>query len=225
MYRQHLFAELVTLAGKETFHGRRILEIGPRDGLDSLRLATLEPAELVMIDLPEKREIAASWLKRIAVPYRYIEKNIMYMPAEEISELGSFDLIWCTGVIYHNAEQLRFLRKLHEMLAIDGYLVLESATLRGPKSLRDGSYVQIHYPRADRKTGTITHLPTAKAIKAWLEMVGFSDIRDSRCFQPHNRDLIGLRMACIAHKTERDGAAVYYGKSGLNPDYRLGDAV
>ena len=55
MYRRHLFEELMTLAGKEIFHGSRILEIGPRDGLDSLRLATLEPAELVMVDLPEKR--------------------------------------------------------------------------------------------------------------------------------------------------------------------------
>lgn len=225
MYRRHLFEELMTRAGKETFHGRRILEIGPRDGLDSLRLASLEPAELVMVDLPEKRELVASWLKRIAVPYRYIEMNIMYMPAEEISELGSFDLIWCTGVIYHNAEQLRFLRKLHKMLAVNGYLVLESSTLRGPKSLRDGCYVQIHYPQTYRETGTVTHLPTAKAIKAWLEMVGFSDIQDSRCFERHNRNLIGLRMACIAHKTEPDSAAVYYGKSGLNPDYRLGDAV
>lgn len=225
MYRPYLFDELMTLAGKGVFHGGRILEIGPRDGLDSLRLATLDPAELVMVDLPEKREIAANWLKQIPVPYRYIEENIMYMPAEEISELGCFDLIWCTGVIYHNAEQLRFLRKLYKMVAVIGYLVLESATLRGPKKLRDGCYVEIHYPQTYRETGRLTHFPTAKAIKAWLEMVGFSDIRDSRCFERHNRNVIGLRMACIAHKTERDGATVYYGKPGLNPDYLLGDAV
>ena len=32
-------------------------------------------------------------------------------------------------------------------------------------------------------------------------------------------------MACIATKTGDDDAAVYYGKSGLNPDYHLGDSV
>ena len=54
------------------------------------------------------------------------------------------------------------------MLDVGGWLVLESATLRGPRRIRDGAYVQIHYPRTFRDTGTVTHLPTAGAIAAWL---------------------------------------------------------
>ena len=34
------------------FENKRILEIGPKHGKDSLLLATLNPSELVLIDLP-----------------------------------------------------------------------------------------------------------------------------------------------------------------------------
>lgn len=225
MYRVHLFRELLDLAGAEAFTGGRVLEIGPRDGLDSKRIAGLGPAELVMIDLPEKRGVTAAWLPEITCPHRYIEANFMYMPADEVSALGAFRLIWCTGVIYHNAEQLRFLRKLYKRLDPGGYLVLESSTLRQPWYLRKGNYVQLHFPETFRNTGTVTHLPTARAIKTWLQMVGFKEIRDSACFEPENRNVRNLRMACISRKTDEDDASVYYGKSGLNPDYRFGDSV
>ncbi len=56
-------------------------------------------------------------------------------------------------------------------------------------------------------------------------MVGFQDIRESHCFERENRNVIGRRMACIATKTGEDDGDVYYGKSGLNPDYIFGDAV
>ena len=225
MYRIHLFEELVALGSKEFFSSKRILEIGPKDGLDSKRLASLQPSELIMIDLPEKRESVDKWIGTIPCKYRYIEDNFMYMPNSDYLSLGKFGLIWCTGVLYHNAEQLRLLRKLHKLLNIDGYLVLESATLRLSKELANKPYVEIHYPQTYRNTGTVTHLPSASAIKAWLQMVGFQEIFDSACFERENKDLIGQRYACICRKTNEDGADVYYGKSGLNPAYKFGDSA
>lgn len=225
MYRVHLFEELLGLAGRKILERKRILEIGPRDGLDSRRLAGLDPIELVMIDLPEKRELTERWLREVPCPYRYIEDNFMYLSEQALAELGKFDLIWCTGVLYHNAEQLRFLRKLYRLLNIGGRLVLESSTLRGPRRLREGCYIQVHYPRTHRDTGTITHLPTASAIMAWLDMVGFRNVRESHCFDKENSDLIGLRMACIATKTGEDDGGIYYGKSGLNEPYVFGEST
>jgi hypothetical protein len=226
MYRVYLFDELLSMIGQsQFFQGKRILEIGPKDGLDSKRLASLQPSELVMIDLPEKKEYITQWLSNIQCSHRYIEANFMYIPHEEFLSLGKFDLIWCTGVLYHNAEQLRCLRKLYKLLNIGGYFVLESATLRLTKSLRNGCYVEIHYPQTYRDTGTITHLPTANAINAWLQMVGFQEIYESSCFKKENKDLIGQRYACICKKTGDDNANVYYGKSGLNPMYKFGDSL
>ena len=225
MYRVELFNELIAIAGQETFQDKRILEIGPKDGLDSKRLASLSPQELVMIDLPEKRSGNEKWLSQIDCPTEYIEANFMYMSPEDQQGLDKFHLIWCTGVLYHNAEQMRLLRKLYLLLEVGGFLVLESATLRGAKSLRNGRFVEIHYPQTYRNTGTITHLPSIGAVKAWLDMVGFKQVHDSQCYQKHNKELIGQRYACICKKQADDEADSYYHVSGLNPNYRFGDST
>ena len=93
-YRSELFAELLAVAGKGEFQGERVLEIGPKDGLDSMRLSSLEPSELVLVDLPEKRVDVEGWLDDIKCPHRYLSKNIMYMSADEFTALGRFHLVW-----------------------------------------------------------------------------------------------------------------------------------
>ena len=225
MYRLELFNELLNITGKEHFRNTRIFEIGPRDGLDSKRLASCSPKELVMIDLPEKRESNNIWLSEVTCTNRYIEGNLMYLSLQDYEALGKFQLVWCTGVLYHNPEQLRMLRKLYRLLDIGGYLVLESATLRLAKSLKQGSYVEIHYPKTYRNTGTVTHLPTVSAIKSWLRMVGFQEIHDSRCYRRYNKDLADQRYACICKRNDEDESDSYYIKSGLNPKYRFGDST
>ena len=225
MYRRELFSELMSLKEEDYFEGSRFLEIGPKDGLDSYRLATLKPEEMVFVDLPEKRSSIDGWIDRIICPHKFFEANIMYMPTEDFVALGKFNLVWCTGVLYHNAEQLRFLRKLYNLLNPGGYLVLESATLRDPRHLRSGNFVQIHYPDTYNDTGTITHLPTRGAIKSWLNMVGFKDIYDSHCYRASDRSLSRHRYACICQRPMTDSVGTYYAKSGCNPTYILGEST
>ena len=96
-----------------------------------------------MVELPEKKDqFISKWIDKIACPHKIIYENILYLPHDKFIMLGKFNLIWCTGVLYHNAEQLRFLRKLFNLLEDEGYLVLESATLRLSKKLRQGNYVR-----------------------------------------------------------------------------------
>jgi 2-polyprenyl-3-methyl-5-hydroxy-6-metoxy-1,4-benzoquinol methylase len=225
MYLLELFGELLKIAGKEYFLNTRILEIGPKDGLDSKRLASCSPNELVMIDLPEKHEGNIEWIRELTCLNRYIEENLLYMSIQDYEALGKFRLVWCIGVLYHNAEQMRMLRKLYRLLDVGGYLVLESATLRLAKSLQQGSYVEIHYPETYRNTRTITHLPTTGAIKSWLRMVGFQEIHDSSCYRRYNKDLKDQRYACICKKNNEDESDTYYAKSDLNTKYRFGDST
>ena len=161
----------------ERFRYRRILEIGPKHGEDSLLLATLEPTELVLIDLPEKRKLVQTWLPalRESCPIRYVEDNLLFIPPDELRALGQFDLIWCLGVIYHNAEQLRLLRRLFNLCAMGGALVLESSTTRD-RRLTELNVVEIHWPEPYRGSRNITHHPSRLALKSWLEMVGFSEV-------------------------------------------------
>lgn len=221
MYRVELFNGLLTLTERGEFNDKRILEIGPKDGCDSKRLASLSPQELVMIDLPDKREGNEKWLSELdTCKTTYIETNFMYMPPEDYQKLGSFSLIWCTGVLYHNPEQMRFLRKLYKLLDVNGYLVLESATLRGLDLLKNEQLVKIYYPETYEQNGNITHLPTANAIKAWLNMVGFKEIHDSNCYEKYDHGVIGDRYACICKKNNIDEGHCYF-----RSPYRYGDST
>jgi hypothetical protein len=220
MYRVDLYNQLLAMTGKQEFRDNRILEVGPKDGCDSKRLASLSPKEFVMIDLPNKREGNEKWLGQITgCKTTYLETNFMYMSPEEYQQLGSFYLIWCTGVIYHNPEQMRFLRKLYKLLDVNGYLVLESAVLRVPASLKDGKFVQICYPEPYKQNGNMTHLPTANAVKAWLGMVGFKEIHDSDCHAKYSK-FAGKRYAWICRKGDRDEGHCYF-----RSPYRYGDST
>jgi 2-polyprenyl-3-methyl-5-hydroxy-6-metoxy-1,4-benzoquinol methylase len=184
--------------------GGRILEIGPKHGLDTRLLATLEPRELVTVDLPEKADEVASWLPEIPVA-RHVEANVLHLSEQERAELGRFDLVWCLGVLYHNVEQLRLLRRLYELTAENGLVVVESATTRN-RILAGRNVVELHWPDTYRSVPTITHLPSRRAIASWLEMVGFADVRIREVY---SRSL-GWQRAVLTGRRE-PGRSAYAG--------------
>ena len=220
-YRFYLFEELVKQFSKSYFNNTNILEIGPRDGLDTKRLESLNPAKITLIDLPDKEEGNMEWLKDIKTQTEFITANILYMKRNELDNLGKFKLIYCTGVFYHNAEQLKLIKKLYDLLEDDGVLVFESSTIRN-LFLRNLNVVQIWYPNTYRMTSTITHLPSKKAILSWLKMVGFREIIISDCFKPRNLNLQKIRFAGFAIKKYEDRPGVYYSKQIKDSDYTLG---
>jgi SAM-dependent methyltransferase len=202
--------------------GKRVLEVGPKHGRDSLLLAGLQPTELVLIDLPEKNSRVGTWFPDVAsrVPARYIEGNLLYLPKSELRNLGAFDLVWCLGVLYHNAEQLRLLRRLYNLCNAGGTVVLESE-IKGALPFTDPNVVDIYWPKQFHDVPTITHLPSRRAIASWMEMVGFSEVQYrnvlTRVSSRKRAVLTGIRKA-------DDESYVSYASSGLNPLYRVGEA-
>ena len=71
-YRDYLHQELIELYGVKYFKDKRILEIGPRDGEDSVRLEKLSPSEFVLIDLPDKEKVDLEWLGNLKSNYNHI---------------------------------------------------------------------------------------------------------------------------------------------------------
>lgn len=227
-YRVFLFEHLQKRLG-----GRRpgrILEVGPRDGVDTQRLMSLGADRLILADLPHAREILEAGLAQRGildkVELRY--GNIMYDRVLE-DELP-FDVIWCTGVLYHNPEQLRMIVGLYDLLAPSGLLVLETATARRAAT-RDQPCVEIWHNvpkavhRANHVSSNVTHLPSRSAVAAWLAMTGFTDIEHSPCHRQQTLSLNRNRAAFIAARPE-DGATAegaYYLHTQEN--YPLGRAL
>ena len=205
------------------FEKKRILEIGPKHGKDSLLLATLAPSELVLVDLPEKGIRVKEWLPQVSCKCKtvYLEGNILYLTQEQYRQLGKFDLIWCLGVLYHNVEQLRLLKRLFDLCNVNGCVVIESATTRS-KRLEKLNVVEIHWPDTYRNVQTITHLPSRLAIKSWLEMVGFVNVT---IWDIYSRELGWQRAVLTGMKRSDSKPYTSYAASGLNPIYIAGDAA
>ena len=202
---------------------KRILEIGPKHGKDSLLLANLNPSELVLIDLPEKSSKVREWLLQVSNKCKtvFLAGNILYLTQEQYNQLGKFDLIWCLGVLYHNVEQLRLLKRLYDLSNMNGSVVIESETVRN-KKLEKQNVVEIHWPQTFKNLQTITHLPSRLAIKSWLEMVGFSYIKIWEDI--YSKRLGRQRAVLTARKTKEAKPHISYSESGLNPPYVVGDS-
>ena len=142
-----VFRHLKLAVFLEGFEEKRILEICPKHGKDSLLLASLNPSELVLIDLPEKKSKVREWLSEVSCNCKttFLEGNILYLTQEQYRQLGTFDLIWCLGVIYHNAEQIRLLKRLFHLCNVNGHIAIESATTRN-KRREKLNVVEIHWP-------------------------------------------------------------------------------
>ena len=72
-------------------------------------------------------------------------------------------------------------------------------------------------------SSNVTHMPSRLAMKAWLEMVGFTEIVHSDC---HKRVSFGLhrdRAAFIAKRPDKDQESTYYSHVGNH--YKIGNAL
>lgn len=225
-YRALLFADLRGYLGDR--HASRVLEIGPKDGLDTRRLLTLEPRCLTLVDLPRAEAENRRWLADLpSAAIEYLSANLMY--DKVVSQLPPYDVVWCTGVLYHNPEQLRMLRRLYDLLVPGGVLVLESATTRNAR-LRAANCVEIVYPPSDelkRKyhiSANINHLPSARAIASWLGMLRFERVTASACHRQVSRALARDRAAFLATRSIDGAAGVYYAL-GDAEGYELGRSL
>jgi SAM-dependent methyltransferase len=223
-YREFLFQDLIKRL--DSTRPKRILEIGPRDGEDTLRLLTLNPDRLVLVDLPDKKDRVNGWLQKLNTPnVDLVIGNIMY--DDQWESIEPFDVVWCTGVLYHNPEQLRMVRRLFELTKLGGILVIESATARR-RATRDENCVEIWHGidksvhRKYHVSKNISHLPSKSAIRSWLEMVGFKNVYSSSCHRQVLRRLEKTRGAFIAERPQEDQGSAYYNLVGLN--YPIGKA-
>lgn len=196
--------------------GQRILEIGPKYGHDTCLLAGLGPSEIVIVDLPDKQSVINVWWDGIPEPKCRVVGNLMYMPRDVVSAMGRFSLVWCTGVLYHNAEQLRLVRRLFDLCADDGVVVVESEVL--PDEPR--AVVQVCWPAGYHGVPTITHAPSREAVQAWLEMSGFQQVHEWGCYPP---DYARRRGVWTGIREPGARPARYYELGGM-PGYDLGGA-
>ena len=97
--------------------------------------------------------------------------NLLPLGVEQLPNLKAFDTVFAMGVLYHRRSPIDFLFQLKSQLVKGGELVLETLII-------DGDENTVLVP-GDRyaKMRNVWFLPSTKAMCAWLERCGFSNIR------------------------------------------------
>ncbi len=108
--------------------GKRLLDVGARDGFFSLK-AIDAGADVVAVDV-ERADIMgfALTMELNGRKPEFVQASLYDLPARR---LGSFEIIFCLGVLYHIPDPHLAIRILRALIAAGGKLYLESTNLAG----------------------------------------------------------------------------------------------
>ena len=167
MANRHLeiTSELISLGMMQgDLSGQRVLDIGCWSGGDLLILAGLG----ARVEAIEEHPLAATTAKRLTKLVHcdaLIHSSSAYQDKPEWKQ--SFDMVYCSGVIYHVTDPLLLLRICFAYLKPGGRLVIET-------KMQDGSGSSCSYSGVIEK-GWNWYAPTLEAMGRWLIDAGFAE--------------------------------------------------
>ena len=97
--------------------------------------------------------------------------HLLPLGIEQLPALNAFDTVFSMGVLYHRRSPLEHLWQLKDQLVKDGELVLETLVVEGDENtvlVPGDRYAQMR---------NVYFIPSALALKNWLEKCGFVDVR------------------------------------------------
>ncbi|MER0126775.1 tRNA 5-methoxyuridine(34)/uridine 5-oxyacetic acid(34) synthase CmoB [Franconibacter daqui] len=149
--------------------GRTILDVGCGSGYHLWRMVGagaklavgIDPTQLFLCQFEAVRKLLGDEQRAHLLPL-----GIEQMPA-----LNAFDTVFSMGVLYHRRSPLEHLWQLKDQLVNEGELVLETLVVEG-----DANTVLVPGERYAQMRN-VYFIPSALALKNWLEKCGFVDVR------------------------------------------------
>lgn len=151
--------------------GQRVLDVGSNAGYDPF-MFNLRGADYVLGCEPFEFIEQARFLESVYQTGVDLQK-IGWQDLDP-KELGSFELVHCHGVLYHEKNPVELLQRLYEMTAPGGTLLLGSMMLAEPELTELARFV----PGAYFGDETWWWVPGSAALHGMIEAVGFS-VQDS----------------------------------------------
>jgi tRNA (mo5U34)-methyltransferase len=149
--------------------GRTILDVGCGSGYHLWRMigagahlaVGIDPTQLFLCQFEAVRKLLGNDQRAHLLP----------LGIEQLPALKAFDTVFSMGVLYHRRSPLEHLWQLKDQLVSEGELVLETLVVEGDENtvLVPGErYAQMR---------NVYFIPSAPALKNWLEKCGFVDVR------------------------------------------------
>jgi SAM-dependent methyltransferase len=104
--------------------GKRVLDVGCRDGLVCFEAEKQGAREVVGVDNCLSKGMVEFLIPFLKSRARALEANLFDLTAEAV---GTFDVIVCSGLLYHLRYPVWGLKVLQGLLREDGYLIVETA--------------------------------------------------------------------------------------------------
>ena len=204
------------------FKGKRVLDVGCRDGLYSFEAEKLGASEVIGIDNDLSRgavELVIPWLKS---KVRMVEMNLLALTPETF---GPFDIVIFAGVLYHLRLPFKGLDVLSNVLPQNGRFVIETAVFAD-----ENRHALLYCPApADSpyEPTSVTFF-NEKGLRDTLGTLGFvveSSELEHHCAPDPERERLQIDRVVMSSRKTAPGRFAYWdslhrfhtGRSGVEP--------
>jgi SAM-dependent methyltransferase len=178
--------------------GKRVLDIGCRDGLFSFAAERLGAAEIVGIDNDLSRG-AVEFL----IPFLNSKVQMSQMNLYDLKpQAGRFDIVIFPGVLYHLRYPFWALQRIREVMARGGHLLIETAILNGLQK-HAILFCPVGKENPYYPDGTSCTFFNVKGLVDTLGSLGFDTLATELLAHPLKRRLDWLRR--VRHAMREDG--------------------
>ncbi|WP_102313442.1 tRNA 5-methoxyuridine(34)/uridine 5-oxyacetic acid(34) synthase CmoB [Vibrio cyclitrophicus] len=148
---------------------RSVLDVGCGNGYHMWRMlgegarltVGIDPSHLFLVQFEAIRKLMGDDQRAHLLP----------LGIEQLPKLEAYDTVFSMGVLYHRRSPLDHLIQLKDQLVSGGELVLETLVIEG-----DENAVLVPVDRYAQMRN-VYFFPSARALKRWLEQVGFEGVR------------------------------------------------
>ena len=149
-------------------NGRRVLDVGCNNGYFMFRMLAQEPLFVVGIE----PQMQLYWLFQLV--NTFVKDPRLIICPIDLSRASfaqqSFDMVFCMGILYHLTDPIHALRKINEMLAIGGEIIIDC------QGIDSGESFSLTPRKRYAGASGVWFLPSKTTLVNWLARANFRDI-------------------------------------------------